>query len=97
MSVNEAVARGLSLCPDLGLQGLPDLCQGGDTISLLRLFHYFPYGNDDDDDDDGGGGGGGGSGGGTGGNGKTRSDGDGESNRPESGPGKTGSSPHTDW
>lgn len=48
VSVNEAIARGLSLA--LGLadkddQDLSRLCEGGDTISLLRLFHYFPYEN----------------------------------------------------
>eukprot|EP00752_Nemacystus_decipiens_P012401 g10988.t1 len=81
VSVNEAVARGLSLCPDLGLQGLPSLCQGGDTISLMRLFHYFPYGNDD----------------GGGGNGKGDGDGGASRRERESGAGKIGSSPHTDW
>lgn len=48
VSVNEAIARGLSLA--LGLvdeddQDLSRLCKGGDTISLMRLFHYFPYEN----------------------------------------------------
>lgn len=102
VSVNEAVARGLSLCPpDLGLQGLSDLCRGGDTISLLRLFHYFPYGNVNGNDD-----GGDGSGSGSGSNGKKSDGGDssieGGSNSREDesgggGAGKIGSSPHTDW
>lgn len=92
VSVNEAVARGISLCPDLGLQGLPSLCQGGDTISLLRLFHYFPYGSGNDSAGDETAGGGGGDGSSDGKCGSNR-----ESNREESGPGKIGSSPHTDW
>ncbi|CBJ26728.1 putative oxidoreductase [Ectocarpus siliculosus] len=67
VSVNEAVARGLSLSLDLGLQDLPALCQGGDTISLLRLFHYFPYSNDAaSNSNSSGGGSGGGSGTGSG-------------------------------
>lgn len=46
VAVNEAVSLGLSLCRGIGLEDLPTLCRGGDTISLLRLFHYFPYRND---------------------------------------------------
>lgn len=46
VSVNEAVSRGLSQSLGLGLEDLPALCQGGETISLLRVFHYFPYTND---------------------------------------------------
>ena len=46
VAVNEAVSLGLSLCGGLGLEDLPTLCRGGETISLLRLFHYFPYRND---------------------------------------------------
>eukprot|EP00903_Cladosiphon_okamuranus_P015074 g13944.t1 len=101
VSVNEAVARGLSLCPDLGLQGLPNLCHGGDTISLLRLFHYFPYGDGNHTTgdtntcgsvEDG-----------SSSNGKIDGDSirDGSRSRSRSrednGPGKIGSSPHTDW
>lgn len=44
--VHEAIARGLSIA--LGLphdDNLSKLCEGGDTISLMRLFHYFPYEN----------------------------------------------------
>lgn len=46
VAVNEAVSVGLSLA--LGLktgEDLPNLCRGGDSISFLRLFHYFPYEN----------------------------------------------------
>lgn len=91
-SVNEAVARGLSLCPALGLQGLPTLCQGGDTISLLRLFHYFPYGDEGDgtcERDGTAGGGGGGD--------CASSSNESGSSREKSEAGKIGSSPHTDW
>ena len=51
VSVNEAVCLGLSLCRGLGLEHLPTLCRGGETISLLRLFHYFPYRNEGDGPD----------------------------------------------
>lgn len=54
VSVNEAVSRGLAFCFDLGLQDLPALCSEGDTISLMRLFHYFPYRNESDFDHVGG-------------------------------------------
>ena len=46
VAVNEAVSLGLSLCRCIGLEDLLTLCRGGETISLLRLFHYFPYRND---------------------------------------------------
>lgn len=48
VGVNEAVSRGLSQSLDLDLEDLPTLCRGGDTISLMRAFHYFPYSNDHD-------------------------------------------------
>lgn len=82
VSVNEAVARGLSLSPDLGLQDLPTLCQGGDTISLLRLFHYFPYDNNASSSENRGGD-----------EDSSPKSGGGEEGRA----GKIGSSPHTDW
>lgn len=102
VSVNEAVARGLSLSPELGmLRGLPSLCQGGDTISLLRLFHYFPYSNNDSNDSDSEGNGDGGTGNGSSGSDrKNGGDDDGDSrkhNREIGGAGSIGSSPHTDW
>lgn len=50
VSVNEAVTLGLSLCPGTGLEDLPTLCRGGETISLLRLFHYFRYHNNTNPD-----------------------------------------------
>ena len=36
---------------DLGLEELPSLCCGGETISVSRLMHYFPYSNDPDGGD----------------------------------------------
>ncbi|CAM9311816.1 unnamed protein product, partial [Phaeothamnion confervicola] len=40
---SEAVARGLSLGLGQPENFLAGLCGGGDTISLMRLFHYVPY------------------------------------------------------
>lgn len=31
---------------ELGLEKLPSLCPGGETISITRLLHYLPYRND---------------------------------------------------
>lgn len=44
ISVSEAVSRGLALA--LGPQQDRDLdtcCRGGETISIMRIFHYLPY------------------------------------------------------
>ncbi|CAM9174576.1 unnamed protein product [Choristocarpus tenellus] len=43
--VCESVSRGVSLGLGLEDEELRTLCTGGDTISLMRLFHYFPYQN----------------------------------------------------
>ncbi|CAM9480375.1 unnamed protein product [Ascophyllum nodosum] len=51
VSVHEAVTRGLAMSADLGLEELPSLCCGGETISVSRLMHYFPYSNDPDGGD----------------------------------------------
>lgn len=40
MSQGLCAALSLALGQEAGL--LPALCQGGETISLLRLFHYLP-------------------------------------------------------
>lgn len=40
---SERVIRGLSLALGFKECHLPAACVDGDTISLMRLFHYFPY------------------------------------------------------
>ncbi|CAM9406694.1 unnamed protein product, partial [Hapterophycus canaliculatus] len=108
VAVNEAVARGISSVADLGLPDLPELCRGGETISLMRVFHYFPYGNDDGGEDGGENGSSNGSSSsssnqksGEGGDEDGVTDGPGKGgetrSRKQEGAGKIGSSPHTDW
>lgn len=41
--VAEGLARGFSLANAHEEDWLPGFCRGGETISLMRLFHYFPY------------------------------------------------------
>lgn len=45
VSLHEALAKGLAMSTELGLENLPSLCPGGETISIARLFHYLPYQN----------------------------------------------------
>jgi hypothetical protein len=88
IAVSEAVTRGFSLAVGEQSDYLASFCGDGDTISLLRLFHYFPYAryealtdvNDDDDD-------------GTAKSGKEANSSTQETPRTR----KVGSSPHTDW
>ncbi|CAM9609787.1 unnamed protein product, partial [Scytosiphon promiscuus] len=96
VAVNEAVARGISSIEDAGLPDLPDLCRGGETISLMRVFHYLPYSNDGD----GGSSSGGDRKGGSGGQGEAAgslAEGVDETCLKQGAAGKIGSSPHTDW
>lgn len=51
VSLHEAVAQGLAMSTELGLEKLPSLCPGGETISIARLLHYLPYKNDSHDSD----------------------------------------------
>ena len=41
------MARGLSIALGYDMNYLPDLCKGGETISLMRSFHYLPYSKGD--------------------------------------------------
>ncbi|KAJ3073813.1 hypothetical protein HK102_005935 [Quaeritorhiza haematococci] len=43
IKVSEALTRILSLALGKDESYLPQFCEGGDTISLMRMFHYFPY------------------------------------------------------
>lgn len=43
VQVAEAVTRALSVALGMDEDYLPSYCTEGDTISLMRLFHYFPY------------------------------------------------------
>ncbi|CAM9316355.1 unnamed protein product [Discosporangium mesarthrocarpum] len=47
VGVSEAISKGVSVGLGLGEARLPELCREGETISLMRLFHYFPYDNED--------------------------------------------------
>ncbi|CAG8450862.1 8093_t:CDS:2 [Ambispora leptoticha] len=42
----ELLVKGLEIALQLELQSY---CAGGETISLMRLFHYFPYSNEQND------------------------------------------------
>jgi isopenicillin N synthase-like dioxygenase len=42
-SVADGLVRGLSLAHGHDESWLSGYCRGGETISLMRLFHYFPY------------------------------------------------------
>ena len=41
--ISEALSKGYSLSLGYPENYLGDFCRKGDTISLMRLFHYFPY------------------------------------------------------
>ncbi|KAI8920890.1 hypothetical protein DFJ77DRAFT_447739 [Powellomyces hirtus] len=43
VQVAEAVTRALSVALGMDAEYFPSFCKEGDTISLMRLFHYFPY------------------------------------------------------
>lgn len=43
--VSKMVASGLSKALGISLQALNELCDGGETISVMRLFQYFPVGD----------------------------------------------------
>ena len=42
LALSAAVSRGLSLGMGRDADFLPQLCERGDLISIMRLFHYFP-------------------------------------------------------
>jgi isopenicillin N synthase-like dioxygenase len=46
-AIADGLARGFSLANGRDEHWLSAFCRGGETISLLRLFHYFPYGRAD--------------------------------------------------
>ena len=41
--ISEALTKGYSMSLGLKEDYLGEFCKEGDTISLMRLFHYFPY------------------------------------------------------
>ena len=41
--IADGLARGFSLANEREEDWLSGFCRGGETISLMRLFHYFPY------------------------------------------------------
>ena len=45
--VSDSIVKGLSMSLDQDQHYLTEFCRGGEMISLMRLFHYLPYDNDD--------------------------------------------------